>query len=402
MSSTSPAPDAIVGVELVGDLSVEVDTEPLIQVVTSTSGPPGPPGPEGPPGDTGPPGPPGADGATGPAGAQGPKGDTGATGAQGPAGATGAQGPPGVPGDTVAAAANRVIANMLAAGDTQPAWRVLGDGKMEWGAGGSSAPDTSLYRTSAGYLALGSSTQRGRFIVFGGVATDAAYGTRVGAESVDRFGIRADGLLSWGDGTASDILLGRVGAGELALGNNLTPGLLRIWGSVAASIILRGFVTGEAQPRLVLRASGELDFGPGSAVADTTLARVAAGELSIGTSSQAGLLRLNAATTNAVILRSFVTGNAQPHFTIRSDGPLQWSDGTNPADTVLQRSGADRLNTPDLFVATTMGLATKVKAGAPVDADWAVAPPDGTIVADSTGSKLWVRVAGAWKGVAIA
>jgi hypothetical protein len=49
-----------------------------------------------------------------------------------------------------------------------------------------------------------------------------------------------------------------------------------------------------------------------------------------------------------------------------------------------------------------MGLATKVKAGTPVDADWTVAPPDGTIVADSTGNKLWVRVGGVWKGATIA
>jgi hypothetical protein len=48
------------------------------------------------------------------------------------------------------------------------------------------------------------------------------------------------------------------------------------------------------------------------------------------------------------------------------------------------------------------GLAAKVKAGTPSDADFPAAPPDGTIVPDSSGSKIWVRLGGTWKGVAVA
>ena len=66
------------------------------------------------------------------------------------------------------------------------------------------------------------------------------------------------------------------------------------------------------------------------------------------------------------------------------------------ADVILYRSAADRLKTDDLIDATLLALATKVKAGTPVDADWATAPPDGTVVADSTTSILWVRIGGAW------
>lgn len=43
------------------------------------------------------------------------------------------------------------------------------------------------------------------------------------------------------------------------------------------------------------------------------------------------------------------------------------------------------------------GLATRVKAGAPVDADFGHPPNNGTMVVDSTGSLLWVRVNGVWK-----
>ncbi|HLJ67748.1 MAG TPA: hypothetical protein VKX16_10360 [Chloroflexota bacterium] len=48
------------------------------------------------------------------------------------------------------------------------------------------------------------------------------------------------------------------------------------------------------------------------------------------------------------------------------------------------------------------GIATAVKAGTPADSDFTSAPPNGTIIVDSSGNKIWARVGGAWKGVAIA
>lgn len=169
---------------------------------STVPGPQGPPGADGAKGDQGDVGPQGAQGDVGPQGAkgdqgnvgpqgpqgnvglQGAKGDTGATGAQGPIGTTGAKGdqgvpgpagadstvpgptgpkgdkgdagvagPPGVPGDTVATAPTRILANKLVATDAQPSFRLLGDGKQEWGAGGAAALDTTLYRWAAATLA---------------------------------------------------------------------------------------------------------------------------------------------------------------------------------------------------------------------------------------------------------
>lgn len=52
--------------------------------------------------------------------------------------------------------------------------------------------------------------------------------------------------------------------------------------------------------------------------------------------------------------------------------------------------------------AATGGIATRVKAGTPADGDYA-GPLTGTIVYDSSASKIWVRhSAGVWKGVAVA
>src|SRR5215469_18334632 len=59
---------------------------------------------------------------------------------------------PGLPADTVVAAATRIISNKLVASDAQPAWQVLGNGQMNFGAGGATATDTNLYRNGAGQL----------------------------------------------------------------------------------------------------------------------------------------------------------------------------------------------------------------------------------------------------------
>jgi len=107
----------------------------------------------------------------------------GPAGPQGPAGATGGQGPagPGVPTggtvgqllaksssvdyatgwvtpedevdhDEVTPAATRLVASKLLVGDAQPAFRILGSGKIEIGPGASTVPDVNLYRNAADIL----------------------------------------------------------------------------------------------------------------------------------------------------------------------------------------------------------------------------------------------------------
>jgi parallel beta-helix repeat protein len=71
-------------------------------------------------------------------------------------------------------------------------------------------------------------------------------------------------------------------------------------------------------------------------------------------------------------------------------------------DTNLYRAAANQLKSDDNLQAVD-GVATKVKAGTPVDGDFATTPPVGTIVVDTTGNKIWVRTAAAtWKGVVVA
>ncbi len=56
----------------------------------------------------------------------------------------------------------------------------------------------------------------------------------------------------------------------------------------------------------------------------------------------------------------------------------------------------------DGVIEATAGLTTKVKAGTPSDADFTSAPASGTVVIDTSASKIWVRVGSTWKFVAVA
>jgi hypothetical protein len=73
----------------------------------------------------------------------------------------------------------------------------------------------------------------------------------------------------------------------------------------------------------------------------------------------------------------------------------QWGGAFTSLDTNLYRADADTLKTDDQFHAAG-GLTTKIKAGVPTDADTAT-DADGTILIDTTNSRIYVRVGGTWK-----
>lgn len=105
------------------------------------------------------------------------------------------------------------------------------------------------------------------------------------------------------------------------------------------------------------------------------------------------------------------TGSAPPvNFIVRYDGrveipnrltftdPSLTGRSVAPKDTQAWRSAVNREKHSALIDATTLGLASKVKAGTPVDGDWAAPPPDGTLVGDNVAKALWARLSGAWVG----
>jgi hypothetical protein len=311
----------------------------------------------------------------------------------------------GLPADTVVVAATRIVANFLAAGDAQPAWRVLGSGRQDWGPGGATAPDTTLYRSGAGVL-----TTDGRivakdanvtFVANPSVSGGYVFGSYIGADSSPRYAVTPNGAIYWGAGgatapdtdlfrqvtpgvgtglkTETNLIVGSLtatGSGGVGAGLNLGPGgglqSIRAANGPASTT----YITGDTQPRLQIDTDGTHRWGiGGTTAADTLLYRNGAARLKTdGTLDVGTNLTVDAGNTGARIYLG--------------------------SDVSLYRAAADRLQTDDHFAAT-LGVATKVKAGTPADTDWAAAPPDGTLVADSTAGKLWVRVGGVWKGVTV-
>jgi hypothetical protein len=189
-------------------------------------------------------------------------------------------------------------------------------------------------------------------LVTPGVGTEALY-VRTGAESGQRFVVSGAGALSWGDGTAApDTNLYRSAANVLKTDDAFTIG-----GTILEFT--------NSNPSISFSAVGN-------------------------------------AERNNVSLYSIVTGEANRQFQLRHSGKMDWGPGGATAmDTNLYRTAANQLKTDDNLQAVD-GVATKYKAGTPVDGDFASTPPDGTLVVDSTGNKIWARVGGTWKGVVIA
>jgi len=109
----------------------------------------------------------------------------------------------GLPADTVIAAAIRIIANKLAAGDAQNSWRVMGDGSMVWGFGGSSPPDVNLYRGGVDTLRTDDSLFALAFKSLPPSTGYPAFYAQVVGEANERYMVQVDGKTTWGAGGAS-------------------------------------------------------------------------------------------------------------------------------------------------------------------------------------------------------
>lgn len=130
------------------------------------------------------------------------------------------------------------------AGDTQKRFQVLTDGAHSWGPGGSTAPDTTLYRSAAGTLKTDGALQVAGTLtptsftmvgtsllnVTGSATTTDKIGALVTGDTFDRFRLRADGQQAWGDGTqARDTFLRRLGPGQLGTDGTFAVGGTPLW-----------------------------------------------------------------------------------------------------------------------------------------------------------------------------
>jgi len=321
------------------------------------AGPPGPTGPQGAAGPTGPQGPQGPIGNTGNTGPQGPKGDTGNTGAQGPqgpigntgpqgpTGATGAQGPqgpigntgpqgpqgtPGGPVPTGGTIGQIIIKNSATNFDTVWSTRV---NFPPTGTGGDIifGGDTNLYRSAAATLKTD-----GQFIAQGASGTPAL-STMITGEAYNRFSVFTGGTAWWSSGTAAaDVSLVRYGPAQLGTNSDVvTTGPRGVfyanYGAAAATQVWVGQYSGNVP-------YAGITFGQ-----DTYLYRNAAKQLRTDGSFIAGNV---GDPVTQLVFRAYI-GGAQDRWALLGDGKMQWSDGTNAADTNLYRAAANIIQTDD-------------------------------------------------------
>ena len=308
------------------------------------TGPAGPTGATGSQGPAGPastvPGPAGPAGPTGPAGPAGPSGPTAGLPAGGATGtvltktsaadyATAWQTPSGgagLPADTVVAAATRIIANLTTAGDAQPAWRVLGSGRMDWGPGGSTAPDTNLYRFGAAALATDGA-------IYGHPAASGsvALGAFTAGDISLRFSALGSGLLQWGPGNAgADTNLYRSGVNTLK-----TDSLFTGAGNLVAQI-------GAANQINIGNISGNPGLSFGSAQ-DVLLYR-----------SAAGVLKTDGGFTAVGNVVAYLGTATQVQLYAGASAGIQFGSA---ADTNLYRSAAGILKTDGGLIVGQSGAA---------------------------------------------
>lgn len=158
--------------------------------------------------------------------------------------------------------------------------------------------------------------------------------------------------------------------------------------ATGTTIVYSSKVTGDTNNRLERDANGKLSWGPGNAAADTVLYRSAANTLH--TDDQLWVRR-TAVSDSALVVEPGTDAN--PRFVLRADGQAEWGDGTATRDTNLYRSAANKLKTDDaLDVAGTLTALGAVAAPATYVTALPGSPVDGQEVfyaADAANSIIW-------------
>lgn len=135
--------------------------------------------------------------------------------------------------DAVEAATNRLVAVKLAAGDTQPAFRINGDGKQSWGPGGTTPPDTFLYRSAGTVLKTdGVMVAAGTMMAKQGAASQVWFGDR---------GPSGEAGIAFG--SSSDALIYRSNTNELTVSPFRTSALVFVSGGPPSASTLTLYVT---------------------------------------------------------------------------------------------------------------------------------------------------------------
>lgn len=183
--------------------------------------------------------------------------------------------------------------------------------------------------------------------------SDAAFSARISSDGNGRFIVRASGNLEWGDGTAApDTNLYRFAADILATDD-------RIMSVRAASgdPTFDGRVFGDTATRWLMNASGQMNWGPGNAATDTNLYRVSANKLKTDDDFVALRLEVGSATPgDGFELLRLTTSRS---WVFETDG----ADGGTQALALRSTTGSKALRIQDSDGTTNFEFGTGTGAG---------------------------------------
>jgi hypothetical protein len=130
-------------------------------------------------------------------------------------------------------------------------------------------------------------------------------------------------------------------------GTTSHTGLIQSTRSLSTDVALATIVAADAFDRFRVYASGLQEWGPGSGARDTNLYRAAASVLASDDN-----LRILRALTSDIAYSTRVTGNADDRYLVRSNGSMEWGNGTDPTDTNLYRNAVGVLKTDSALTVT--------------------------------------------------
>jgi len=260
-------------------------------------------------------------------------------------------------------AANTVIHNDLTAADDFPAFRVFGDGKHEWGAGGALAADTNLYRSVANTLKTDDSLHVGNFsstnaalqVHPAGTGTDSGYISMVSSRA--RFGYDGAGVaVRVDDGGSSKPIRFYSGIADNLVAQITTAGSLSLPLSVSAAtaLVLGGDTNLYRSAPDTLKTDDSFVIGGNIGEVSGTTPRLQfrdtdnADKIMLLVSNN-GTLDLNEDSTAGANARLRIGGTGKTTVQVQPGTPGADVGITIGADTNLYRSAADTLKTDDSF-----------------------------------------------------
>ncbi len=197
--------------------------------------------------------------------------------------------------------------------DTVSRYAVRADGRLEWGAGGSTARDTALYRSGANSLKTdGALYATGGFSLTRAASTEWGYSAFVTGDTQARFAIHASGQIHWGPGgeAALDTTLYRSAADtlktddafvvgtSLAVGTGLTVGSSISLTTNSVNHFIRegtgwiwksdGLTGGTTRGGVWADSSGNLRLFGSTTITSDKLSVLASGNVAIGAAGDTG------------------------------------------------------------------------------------------------------------------